>query len=76
MNIQPDYWRMEELINKRKTVSDSINNTDKENFDNKKELTPRQKAAKDIDDRDYDLEIKSLKRRTDIDDLLEYDLEE
>mgnify|MGYP003121734014 CR=1 FL=1 len=67
---------MEELINKRKTVSDSINNTDKENFDNKKELTPRQKAAKDIDDRDYDLEIKSLKRRTDIDDLLEYDLEE
>ena len=72
--MQTDYWRMEDLINKRKTISDSINDTDKENFENKKELTPRQKAAIDLDDRNYDLEIKSLMRRTDEDDLLEYDL--
>ena len=71
-----DYRPQEDLAEQRKRVSDKKNNTDKENFENKKELTPRQKAAIDLDDRNYDLEIKSLMRRTDEDDLLEYDLNE
>ena len=67
-------YRPQELAEHRKRVSDKKNNTDKENFENKKELTPKQKAAKDLDDRNYDLELRSLMQRTDEDDLLEYDL--
>lgn len=69
-------YRPQELAEQRRRVSDKKNDTDKENFENKKELTPMQKAAKDLDDRNYDLELKSLMRRTDEDDLLEYDLSE
>ena len=69
-------YRPQEIIEQRKRVSDLKNDTDDLTFFNPNKPSSHGEAAKKIRDAESVLEIKSLKRRTDIDDLLEYDLEE
>lgn len=63
-----------EEINRRKTASDLKNNTDDLTFNNPNKPSSHGAAAKEVRDKIELLKIKTLERRSDIDDLLEYDL--
>ena len=63
-----------EEINRRKTISDNKSDTDELTFTNSNKQSSHGKAAKENRDRRDELSIAKLMRRTDEDDLLEYDL--
>jgi len=65
-----------EEISRRKTISDKKNDTDDLTFFNSNKQSSHGEAAKENRDRREELSLIKLIRRTDIDDLLEYDLEE
>jgi len=66
----------EEEINRRKTISDNKNDTDELTFTNSNKQSSHGEAARENRDRRDELSIAKLMRRSDIDDLLEYDLSE
>ena len=65
-----------EEINRRKTVSDNKNDTEELTFTNSNKQSSHGEAARENRDRRDELSIAKLMRRSDIDDLLEYDLSE
>ena len=69
-------YRPQELAEQRKRVSDKKNDTDELTFTNSNKQSSHGEAAKENRDRKDELSIAKLMRRTDIDDLLEYDLNE
>jgi len=69
-------YRPQELAEHRKRVSDKKNDTDELTFVNPNKRSSHGEAAKENRDRREELSLIKLIRRTDIDDLLEYDLEE
>ncbi len=67
-------YRPQELAEHRKRVSDKKNDTDELTFTSPKKQSSHGEAAKENRDRRDELSIAKLMRRTDEDDLLEYDL--
>lgn len=63
-----------EEINRRKTASDLKNDTDDLTFENPNKPSSHGAAAKEVRDKIDVKHIEALERRSDIDDLLEYDL--